>query len=64
MTLKLYANAKTPLKYFIVQVSFSKKLARKTSLNAANNFQAVNKEMLGRGRVDALVKENFDFEDW
>jgi hypothetical protein len=27
-------------------------------------FQAVNKEMLGRGQIDHLVKDNFDFEDW
>lgn len=27
-------------------------------------FQAVNKEMLGRGQVDHLVRDNFDFEDW
>jgi hypothetical protein len=27
-------------------------------------FKAVNKEMLGRGKVNNLVKDNFDFEDW
>ena len=27
-------------------------------------LQAVNREMLGRGSLDALVKDNYDFEDW
>ena len=29
-----------------------------------NSLQAVNREMFGRGTLDALVKDNYDFEDW
>ena len=44
--------------------SFHILLEALTQTNHSCPPQAVNKEMLGRGRIDSLVNANFDFEDW